>query len=620
MIFPSFSEKLLKQKAIKKLPETSYAPLPILTAMPLDGIVLSNIAKEIEECVLNLRIDKIHQPEGDEVVILLRNNRLLLSANPTSPKVCFADSTRENPMQAPLFCMVLRKHLAGGKIVRINQPGFERILEIYVESINEMGDLSEKRLIVEIMGKHSNIILVDDKGVIVDSIKRVSLDKSSVRQVLPGVEYNYPPDQDKLDPRRLDKAVFSAKIGALGSMKAGEAIYKSYSGISPLAASEICVRGGVNPSDVVEIVNVEALYETFNRTFEDIKNQVYFPKIYMEETGQIKDFSSIDLTMWESLKNTPYDSISKLINDFYRQKDAYYKRNQKTQDLKKLVSNHIERLSKKKEMLLNTLEEIKNRDEIKRMGELITANIYAIKQGQTTVSLINFYDDNAPEVEIALDGAKTPAENAQSYFKKYNKQKRTFEAANEQLIVADEDLYYLESILNSLNTNLLPNDIEDIRAELREQGFIKKNPAGAKKGKQPKQQAKKSAPMRFKSSDGFEIYVGKSNKQNDELTMEFAHANDLWLHTKNIPGSHVIVRTEGAAPPDKTIEEAAHLAAYFSKGRGANLVPVDYTNRKNVKKPKSAKPGMVIYNTYNTAYITPLLSVIDAINEYNEIF
>ncbi|MCL2566314.1 MAG: NFACT family protein [Defluviitaleaceae bacterium] len=585
--------------------------------MPLDGIVLSNIAKEIEDTALGLRIDKIHQPERDEVVLLLRSHRLLLSANPTSPKVCFADTAGENPMQAPLFCMVLRKHLAGGKIVRINQPGFERILEVSIESINEMGDLSKKQLIIEIMGKHSNIILVDEKGVIIDSVKRVSLDKSSVRQVLPGMAYVYPPGQDKLDPRSTVKEDFLAKIGTLTAMKAGEAIYKSYSGISPLAASEICIRGNINPSDFVGTVDLGVLYEAFNKIFADIKNHIYYPKIYMEDGGKIKDFSSIDLKMWHGLENTGYNSISKLINDFYRQKDAYYKRSQKTQDLKKLVANHVERLSKKKEVLLNTLEEIKNRDEIKRKGELITANIYAIKQGQTTVSLINFYEDEAPLVEIALDAAKTPAENAQSYFKKYNKQKRTFEAANEQLIVADEDLYYLESILNGLNTNLLAQDIEDIRQELREQGFIKKNPAPLKK---PKQQAKKSAPMRFKSSDGFEIYVGKSNKQNDELTMEFAQGSDLWLHTKNIPGSHVIVRTEGAALPDKTIEEAAHLAAYFSKGRGANLVPVDYTNRKNVKKPGGAKPGMVIYNTYNTAYITPDIAVIDRINEYNEVY
>ena len=584
--------------------------------MPLDGIVLSNIAKEIENCALNLRIDKIHQPERDEVVLILRNHRLLLSANPTNPKVCFVLSPSENPLQAPLFCMVLRKHLAGGKIVRINQPGFERILEIIVESINEMGDLSEKRLIIEIMGKHSNIILADEKGLIIDSVKRVSIDKSSVRQVLPGMEYIYPPAHGKSDPRLAEREAFLEKIGALNSVKAGEAIYKSYSGISPLAAGEICARGNINSSDFIEAVNIEALYEAFRKTFEDIKKGAYFPKIYMEEQGKLKDFSSIELTMWDSFENVEYDSISKLISDFYRQKDAYYKRNQKTQDLKKLISNHIERLSKKKEVLLNTLDEIKDRDEIKRMGELITANIYAIKQGQTTIKVTNFYEDDAPEVEIALDAAQTPAENAQSYFKKYNKKKRTFEAANEQLIVADEDLYYLESILNSLNTNLSVNDIEDIREELREQGFIKKKNNIAKKIKQ----VKKSAPMRFKSSDGFEIYVGKSNKQNDELTMEFASAADLWLHTKNIPGSHVIVKTEGAALPDKTIEEAAHLAAFFSKGRGGSLVPVDYTNRKNVKKPNGAKPGMVIYNTYNTAYITPNPIVIDSINEYNEIY
>ena len=591
--------------------------------MPLDGIVLSSIAKEIQEQAINLRIDKIHQPEGDEVVLVFRKHRLLLSANPSNPKLCFIYESGENPMQAPLFCMVLRKYLSGGKIVSINQPGFERIVEIGVEHLNEMGDLSVKRLIIEIMGKHSNIILADEKGLIVDAVKRVSLDKSSVRQVLPGTVYVYPPSQDKSDPREADTASFMAKLESLQAMKAGEAVYKSYSGISPLAAAEICSRAGISPSDFVETIDSKALCETFLGTFEDIKAHRYSHKIYMDERSVIKDFSAIDLSMWKSFTAKEYDSISKLINDFYRQKDAYYKKNQKSQDLKKLLSNLIERLSKKKELLKNSVEETKNRDEIKVMGELITANIYAINQGQNTLRAVNFYDDTAPEVEIALDPALTPAENAQKYFKKYSKQKRTFEAANIQLAAADEDLYYLESILNALETNLSIHDIEDIRAELIEQGFIKKAARAQVKKKAAgtnKAASKKSTPMRFVSSDGFDIYVGKSNKQNDELTMDFAEGGDLWLHTKNIPGSHVIIKTGGTQTPGRTVEEAAHLAAFFSKGRGGSLVPVDYTDRKNIKKPKGAKPGMVIYTTYNTAYITPELAVIDTVNKYNEIY
>jgi len=585
--------------------------------MPLDGIALSNIVKEINDSILNFRLEKIHQPERDEIVIAFRSQRLLLSSNPSNPRVCFVYNSGENPMQAPLFCMVLRKYLSGGKVVAINQPGFERIIEISVEHLNEMGDISVKRLIVEIMGKHSNIILVDENGIILDAIKRISLDKSSVRQVLPGITYTYPPSQSKSDPRLVDEPSFLLKFEDSAGKTAQEFIYKSYSGISPLTASEICARAGVNSSDFVDSLNGSALYKAFRKTFEDVASHIYFPKIYMEVSGIIKDFSSIDLTMWNNLKSVEYDSISKLLNDFYRQKDAYYKKNQKTHDLKKLVSNLVERLSKKKELLNNSLDEIKNRDEIKVLGELLTANIYALKQGQTVARVINFYDAKAPEIEINLDPALTPAENAQSYFKKYNKQKRTFEAATAQLATAEEDLYYLESILNSLETNLSIHDIDDVRQELREQGFIKKSPGIVKKKAVP---VKKTGPMHFKSSDGFEIYVGKSNKQNDELTMEFADGSDLWLHTKNIPGSHVIIKTDGAAVPDSTIEEAAHLAAYFSKGRGSSLVPVDYTNRKNIKKPKGAKPGMVIYTTYNTAYITPDITVINSVNNYNEIY
>ena len=589
--------------------------------MPLDGIVLSNIAYEVETFVLNSRIDKIHQPEPDEIILAARgfgeNRKLLFSANPSSPKVCFTDISKENPQTAPLFCMVLRKYLSGGKIIAVTQPGFERILELHVESANEMGDMSVKRLIIEIMGKHSNIILVNESGIIIDSIKRVSLDKSSVRQVLPGREYVYPPSQDKLDPMKLSKDSFLASMAEKNSMKTQEAIYKTYIGISPLAASEICVQANINPSDFLEAIDqagIEKLYDSFSHTFGKIAAKTFSPYLYFEDGGKLKDFSSIELTMFESLGKKPYESISELICDFYKQKDAYYSTNQKSSDLKKIVVNHIERTARKKEILAAALEEAATRDELRHKGELITANIYSIKQGQTTAKLIDFYDENAAEIEIALDSTLTPAENAQSYFKKYNKQKRTHEAALIQIKSADEDLYYLESILNSLEMNLSADDIEEIRQELKDQGYIKKTTSATKK-KLPKN----SKPMRFKSSDGFDIFVGKNNKQNDELTMEMAEPLDMWLHTKNIPGSHVIIKTEGQTPHAKTIDEAAQLAVYFSKGRNSGMVNVDYTLRKNIKKPNGSKLGMVVYTTYNTAYITPVQAVLDQLNQYGEI-
>jgi len=589
--------------------------------MPLDGIVLSNIAYEIESFALNVRIDKIHQPEADEIILAVRgygeNRKLLLSANPSHPKICFTDAVKENPNTAPLFCMVLRKYLAGGKIIAVKQPGFERILEIHVESMNEMGDMSVKRLIIEIMGKHSNIILVSEAGIIIDSIKRVSLDKSSVRQVLPGRDYVYPPSQDKLDPTELEKNSFLSALEAKNSMKAQEAIYKTYSGISPLAASEICVRADINPSDFLEEINQDKLcklYDSFMQVFDRVMAKSYTPFLYFEESGKLKDFSSIELTMLESLDKKSYESISALLCDFYKQKDAYYRTSQKSQDLKKIVVNHIERTVRKKEILSAALDEALTRDELKHKGELITSNIYSIKQGQSVARLIDFYDENAAEIDIELDATLTPAENAQSYFKKYNKQKRTHEAALIQMKSADEDLYYLESVLNSLEMNLSSDDIEEIRQELKDQGYIKKSAVAAKK-----KTLKKSKPMRFKSSDGFEILVGKNNRQNDELTMEIAEPTDMWLHTKNIPGSHVIIKTGGQTPPDKTIEEAANLAVYFSKGRNSSMVGVDYTLRKFIKKPNSAKLGMVVYTTYNTAYITAVQEVLDSLNQYGEI-
>lgn len=587
--------------------------------MPLDGIVIADIKNDIKK-LINCRIDKIYQPENDEIILSIRgfgeNLKLLMTASSQNPRIHFTEIAKENPKTPPLFCMVLRKHLSNGKITDVIQPGFERIVEIHIESLDEMGDLSVKRLIIEIMGKHSNIILVDGKENIIDAVKHVSFDKSSVRQVLPGRPYFYPPNQDKLNPMALEKEVFTETINSKPSMKVQEAIYKSYSGISPVMASDICMRAQVDPSKVITLCSVsetEKLFYAFESSVKAVLDGNFLHHIYGEkETGNVIDFYSLPLHVYESSIVKPFENVSKLIESFYRDKDVLYRTKQKTQDLRKLVQNHIDRLVKKKEIQIKTLKEIENRDFHKICGELITANIYSIQQGLKTFNTVNFYEEDLPEITIALDPDLTPSENAQKYFKKYNKAKRTFTAMKEQQKETEEELYYLDSVMSVLEGKLDETDIRQIRDELTEEGYIKKHKDNAKK-----QNTKKMSFMQFVSSDGYEIYVGKNNKQNDELTLKFASNYDLWLHTKNIPGSHVIIKSQGVEIPDTTIEEAANLAAYFSKGKESSMVPVDYTLKKNVKKPSSAKPGMVIYETYKTAYITPDKEMIDKVNKHN---
>ena len=380
-------------------------------------------------------------------------------------------------------------------------------------------------------------------------------------------------------------------------------IYESYNGISPSFASEICFRTGLDASDNVgetSEINLKKLYENFKLIVEKIKNNDFSPEIIYSEKNKIIDFSSIEMTQYSSYKKQKFSSISDLLEFFYTEKDLLYRINQKSQDLKKLITNNIERCVKKKDIQIKTLKSISNRDKLRLYGELITANIYAVPKGAVSFTTKNFYDENLEDITIPINPLLTPSENAQKYFKQYNKEKRTFSALQVQIKQNDDELEYLEGILTSLQTSSNEQDIKEIRQELYEQGFIKKL-----KQQKGKNKPVKSNPLHYISSDGFNIYVGKNNHQNDELTLKIARNNDIWLHTKKIPGSHVIIVTEGKDVPDTTLNEAALLAAFYSKGKNSALVPVDYTQKKFVKKPSGAKPGMVIYETNKTAYITP---------------
>ena len=577
--------------------------------MALDGFSISNIIYELKNTIMGGRVDKIYQPEKDEIIIQIRNKgnayKLLLTANASSPRLNFTTIQKENPINAPLFCMVLRKHLSSGKIVGITQPNFERIVNIQVESINELGDYSIKTLVFEIMGKHSNIILIDDKNNILESIKHISFDKSSVREVLPGRTYTLPPSQDKKSPLDTNFEEFYNIIKNCIPTKTQQIIYKSYNGISPILASEICNNGNIDPSKNTEELSdneIKSLYNSFNNIVTLNNKENFKPQIIYNENETVLDFTVFDFNIFNHLDKKYFSSISELLEFFYKSKDLTYRLNQKSQDLKRLISQNIERCAKKKEIQQKTLKDIENRETLKLYGELITANIYAIKKDMNKVILKNFYSENFEEIEIRLDPNLTPAENAQKYFKKYNKEKRTFIALQDQIKQNDEELLYLESVLSSVNACTDEYDIKEIRTELAEQGFLKRQ----KNNKNNKQKNnKKAKPLHYISTDGFHIYVGKNNTQNDELTLRFAKPLDMWFHTKDIAGSHVIVVSEGKEIPNSTLNEAANLAAYYSKASNSSLVPVDYTPKKFVKKPNGAKPGMVIYETNKTAYITP---------------
>lgn len=573
--------------------------------MAFDGITVSAIKAEIEDKILGGRIDKVYQPEKDEIILGIRSMgqayKLLLTSNASNPKFHFTQTNPSNPMTPPLFCMVMRKHLQSGKIIKIEQPDFDRILNIYVESLNELGDYSVKKLVLEIMGRHSNIILTDENNTILDCIKHIGHDTSSVREVLPGREYTLPPSQGKINTLELDDNNFKEVLENNPSFEIQSVIYKNYTGISPIAASEICYRANVNGSTPVEAltdIQKEVIFNEFAKLVEDIKANRFYPESITNEKGKTIDFSPIEMSQFNGFEIKKYISISELIESFYANRDFAYRIGQKTQDLRKLITQNIERCIRKKDIQMQTLRSIKNRDELRLKGELLTANIYSIKKGMTTVELPNYYSENQELVAIELDSNKTPSENAQKYYKAYNKAKRTFEALKDQIKSNDEELAYLESVLTSVNNCTDEQDVKEIRRELREEGYVKKV-------KNQKDKSKKhSVPLHFISQDGFDIYVGKNNIQNDELTLKFARPRDIWMHTKNIPGSHVIIVANGHTIPDTTLNEGAMLSAFYSKAKNSSKVPVDYTEKKNVKKPNGSKPGFVIYETNQTAYIT----------------
>lgn len=573
--------------------------------MALDASAVRCLINEIAPLIRNGRIDKIHQPEKDEIIIHIRTfenkYKLLVSASPANPRLHFTEHSKSNPKTAPMFCMLLRKHIGSAKITDICQEGFERIVKISFESYDELGDLTQKHLIIEIMGRHSNIILTDNNMKIIDAIKHIDYTVSSVRQILPGLIYQSPPIQSKTP---LIDFNLQAELDFSLPQSVDKALLSAISGISPLTAREIVYRA-LHRTDIknaeLNLNKISALKNTIMRFAAQISENSFNPcMISAADSGRLMDFSSIDIKQYgNGAVVMPYESVSRLLDDFYYLRDMHERMRQKSAGLVKLLNNACERTAKKIVILEKTLQDAENKEKYKVSGDLITANIYMIEQGMKSAEVQNFYADGMPTVTVGLDPSLTPPQNAQRYYKKYNKAKTAETEAAKQLKSAREELDYLESTLAALENAETESDLNAVRAELTGEGYLKNSSA-------KKQKQLVSKPMHFTSPDGFDVYVGKNNTQNDYLTLKMANSSDIWFHTKNIHGSHTVIKLGiDKDVPKSTMLFAAQLAAYYSKARNSSQVPVDYTQIKNVKKPNGAKPGMVIYDSYNTVYVTP---------------
>ncbi|HSH36174.1 Rqc2 family fibronectin-binding protein [Schnuerera sp.] len=576
--------------------------------MSLDGIVTRAIVNELNSTILGGRVDKIYQHEKDEILINIynkgKNRKLLISASSNNPRIHLTNYIKSNPSSPPMFCMLLRKHLSGGIILNIEQFYMDRIIFIDISSIDELGNATEKRLIVEIMGKYSNIILIDKNTFkIIDSIKRVTPDMSRVRQVLPGIEYNHPHQNNKINPLELNEEQFLHLIDQEnGKKQIYKFFYSNYIGLGPLVSKEICFQANIDidrPIASLIAKEKEEIFFIFMKIVNSIREENYKPILIKNDFGgNYKAFYTLDIQQFGHDK-IYLDSISKVLDDYYIKNDTLDRVYQKGQSLRKSVQIKLERslnkLAKQKQELLDS----QNREKYKIYADLISANLYRIDKGLEKVELENFYSEYMDKIIVPLNKKYSPAENAQRYYKRYSKLKNANLLLLKQIPETQEEIEYLENVLNSIEHCTEVIELEEIKEELIKEGYLKS------KGKKKQKKQTASKPHHYISSDGFHIFIGKNNKQNDFLTLKTARKEDLWFHVQKMPGSHVIIRSENQIVPEKTLEEAALLAAYYSKGKNSTNVPVDYTEKKDVKKPKNAKTGMVIYENFNTIFVTP---------------
>lgn len=567
--------------------------------MPFDGVFTASVVKELST-LINGRIDKIHQPAKDEIMLFIKKERggskVLFSANPAYPRVHITSKSRENPKVPPTFCMILRKYISGARIADIYQISFDRIVEFKLESRDELGYPKTFYLIIEIMGKHSNILLLDESKTIVDSIKHLDSSMNRYREVLPGVKYILPPSQNKLNPLTTSTEDFKKILASSSQESVSRIIADSFLGISRLFAEELGGEYAHVTVNELSCQDVERIASNFFYYMSKIKSGDFSSLIYYT-SQEMKDYYVFPLAKYSSLSVLRFGSQGELLDTYYSERDTKNSLKQKYSDLFKLVSNLVERNIKKIQIHNEKLQECGSYGTWKIYGDLLMANQYSIGYGQTKAEVENFYSPEMEIVSIPLDPELNAVENAKKYYTKYAKEKSTREMVSKQLKECLEEKAYLETVLFNLDNAMDISSIEEIRQELYELGYIKKRRKPVK--------IQKSSPYHYRSSDGFDIYVGKNNIQNDYLTLKFAVASDIWMHTKNIPGSHVIIKSQGGKVSDKALIEGAMLAAYHSKAKHSSTVPVDYTERKNVKKPSGAKPGMVIYHTNKTIYVTP---------------
>lgn len=581
--------------------------------MAFDGIVVSNIVKDMKERLVGGRIYKIYQPENDEINLVVKNHgttyRLMLNASATLPLVYFLQENKQNPAVAPNFCMLLRKYIGNGRIVDVCQPDFERIISIEIEHLDEMGDICKKKLIIELMGKHSNIIFTEADGRIVDAIKRIGAQISSVREVLPGYPYKMPPNE-KYNPLKITKEQFFEDI-LCKAMSVEKAIYSSLTGFSRLVAEQLCYEAGVDgnfSTDSLADANRQDLWNGLCKIVSCIESGSYSPVIVYNGEEPIA-FSALPLTMYQDMVQESFDDISMLLAAFYAKKETYSRMHQKSADLRKVLAVSVERTAKKYDLLRKQLRDTEKRDQYRIYGELLQSYSHEVQPDEGTVTLKNYYTNE--EVTIPLEKDLTAVENANRYFAKYNKLKRTYEASISLVEETKTALDQLLSLQQSMEIATSEADLAEIKEEMVVSGLIK-----AKPGRKTGVKQEKSKPLHFISSDGFHMYVGKNNLQNDRLTFKAANTKDLWFHARNMPGSHVIVKLEGAEDmPDATYEEAARLAAFYSSGKTTPKVEIDYTRRGNLKKPPKSAPGYVIYHTNFSMVAIPNIDGIQEIRE-----
>ncbi len=571
--------------------------------MALDGAFLYAVKNELE-ILKGARVDKIHQPSRDEIIISLRTSeggkKLYMSSSADSARVHITEMSVDNPKVPPMFCMFMRKHFSGGKLINIRQYGLERILFFDFECTNELADKVIITIACEIMGRHSNIIIINQDGIILDSIKRVDMEMSRERLVLPGMKYEMPPKTERVNFltasfKEIEDALKNADNGELSKV-----LMKTFEGISPIVAREwafYATKGNEVYISEISEEQLSRLMFAIKLSFDIITEKPYY-NIVKDKNGMLKDFSFIRISQYGNLMITSEtESACKTLDMFYSQRDSNARLKQRANDLFKLLASTTERISKRISNQKQELYECENKDTWKLYGDLLSSNIYRLEKGQTVAVLENFYEENCPSISIKLDNRKTPSQNAQYYYSEYRKAVTAEKKLTEQIKFGEEELLYIDSVFDSLTRAETETEVIELRLELIEQGYIKSR----FKGKPPKPQK----PIEYISSDGYTIYAGRNNKQNDKLTTKTAEKNDIWCHTQNITGSHVIIVTEGTVPPDRTIEEACIIACYNSKARNSSQVPVDYCNARYVKKPNGAKPGMVIFTNYKTAYITP---------------